>query len=182
MWYRITCNADGSLASCEHHEGSRTCEGKSIFFVEADSPEQAIAKWARNYDRMRAKNVARRTALDRKNRLNGLCSCGRPRDAGFKSCAECREYDRDRARRRAAGIPARSRLTEEERAQRWRLAVAKSAAAIKARGGGRAAMLRANLRRLDTFGAALFRDWLVAEIYRLEAKARNKLSLPEAAE
>lgn len=172
MWFKVTINKDGSVASCEQTDASYE-SGKTVRYVEADSREQAlgiVAQWQRELENARTKNQK----YHREIRARGICSgCRkRPAEKDRASCELClakhRKYARDYYHgRRTPGLPP-----QEERVARYKAARDAKMQKMAQREGGSYQYARAVVRRdllaevlekFDSMPATAFRAWLAAE-------------------
>jgi hypothetical protein len=120
VWYRVEVRKDGSIVSCAEVEGS-FAEAKHVYYVEADSREQACSAAALRFV---AKERARKIKHYEKKKALGLCSnCGKQSRQGKAFCVDCSvkqsERDRRRHKEKAAGVYVKPAvLSVEERYQR----------------------------------------------------------------
>lgn len=190
MWFRVEINRDGSVAACSTTEGSFR-EGRRVFYVEAESVEEAISSVLSRYAaRNAAKNERSKRRYEERRARRQCGQCGLPSEKA--KCDACKAARQDTGRRwartpaekvqaflreqelRAIG-DARRRESKAARVARTKhlspeeLRAADSHAtrirglAIKRR----ARLLVEVITRLDHDGPELFRRWLVQELREL---------------
>ncbi len=143
-------------------EGSKE-EGRAVYYVEADSKEQAIRTLAARYDRNRILSQARKVRYAAERFAAGLCvGCGkRAHRPDLRTCETCKNSSKGGAAKRAK--------TPEEKAAREAKRL-KYTRDWHAKGGRRLSVLREVLRSYEA-DPKQFKSWLIFEIDKLNGKA-----------
>lgn len=87
MNFLITCNADGTIATCEAVEGKKL----GMFYVKASTKEEACAIFAARYRKERERGKERHRSKERERKKAGLCTCGETPRRGKRTCIKCHE-------------------------------------------------------------------------------------------
>jgi hypothetical protein len=175
MWFKVTINKDGSVASCEN-VGAALENGKTVRYVEADSSEAAlkiVAAWQRD----REQRHVRERAKYQQMKASGLClHCLKvPRVPDRVHCAACLEWHRAYARDRYHGRIDTGLRPEAERAKAFGEARDRKLKKMRERPGGNYGFARAVTRRellaevlknYDLLPPEEFRVWLSSELSR----------------
>lgn len=163
MWFRVEIRKDGGIASCEQVSGSIGEQGSSVFYVEAESKEAAIALSAERWrERKRAREQALKELREKADRITGLCACGNPLEPFRAKCRACLDAYREKY---PPGRITKPRVAVGAQEARER------ARAVAIRYGSRVETLRLVLAQFDAGTPASFRAWLSGYIQKLEARA-----------
>lgn len=89
MNFLITCNEDGTIATCEAVEGKK----RGMFYVHANSKEEACAIFAERYRRNMQRGKKSHAKIRAEREALGLCaasaSCPNKAAVGKRSCQPC---------------------------------------------------------------------------------------------
>jgi hypothetical protein len=188
MWFKVTINKDGSVASCEQVAASLE-NGKTIRYVEADSAELAL-QWVNRWQRSLHLARERSARYKQEAMAAGMCvTCKRvPAKEGKVSCEAClgdqRQYARDR---RLDLREPRGQFSQEEKLRIYQERLARGLKKQKNRGANTYAYAQQVTRRdtlcevltkFDACNAVVFRAWLEAEMNAATEARPRKRRLP----
>ncbi len=170
MWYRIECNRDGSVSSCEEVSHS-VASGRYVHYIEASTKEEAIQVLLSRYEKRRASSVNSKARSRPVYAALGKClNCGGPVGEGREGKTRCLGCN-ERSRLNRKGIKkAVSRTPTEKAAQfyaentRKQIREASKSASVRRR------TLVCCLEQFDSGTAGSFRSWLVEEIRAAQVK------------
>lgn len=183
-WYRIELNPDGSVSTCAVVENREGGDGRSVFYVQADSEAEACLWAATLYDRRQSQKAGVKKRAAEKAQASGQCKrCHhRPAKEGRLRCEYCLKLlARNKARWERGETADRVRLSPAQKAEAVARAREKKALHKKLRPpivtvrkkrayrGPKHAMLAGIRERLLTLSSQAFEGWLVSKC--LEARS-----------
>lgn len=174
MWFRVELHKDGSVASCAQVASSFE-NGRTVRYVEADSPDAAIElvrRWRKSLDLQKL----RVQKYKGEARQAGICvSCMHAQAVPGRVCCEsCAARQRENTRTRKNGSREIARRNSPEESLRlYEERMARGLEKQKRRGANtyayaqmvtRRDVLKEVLSRFDSCNAVVFRAWLDAEL------------------
>jgi hypothetical protein len=161
MWYRIELNRDGSVGACTEVEATIPVRGGRVYFIEADTKEQALATGLARYNAYLESQRASMRVKREQLKAEGRCrDCRGVLDRDGIRCASCAK--RCVALRDKLEVPGVRGVPRAE------------TLANKLPTNTRLLVLHEVLGKFDRLTPRAFRAWLLAAVEKSERNQAEK--------